>query len=294
MKKRIVLCADDYGQALAISEAIICLIKKNRLSATSCMVNTPHWFSHADLIKPFQNQIDIGLHFNLTEGCALSETYINTYGSKFFSLSSLLQHTFLRELDVKVIENECAAQIEHFAEGLGFLPHFIDGHQHIHQFPVIRTALLHTYEKYLRKHQAYIRLVNEKPHFFDYFKQRTLKNFGLSQYKKMIIYATGAYPFAQLLKKYSIPHNQSFAGIYSFPNSNQNVPQTNAYAHWFQYFLAKIKNGGLLMCHPGMLANNTQDEIAFARYQEYDFFASTQFLKICEDHQVLLSKFQQL
>jgi predicted glycoside hydrolase/deacetylase ChbG (UPF0249 family) len=64
-KKRIVLCADDYGQAPAISQGIIELLNQSRLSATSCMVNMPDWPVSAKELLPFINYVDLGLHFNL-------------------------------------------------------------------------------------------------------------------------------------------------------------------------------------------------------------------------------------
>src|SRR5690349_9878789 len=72
LAKTVILCADDYGQNAAISQAIIELIKKNRLSATSCMVTSPDWLTQAKQLNSFNNQLDIGLHFNLTEGNFLS------------------------------------------------------------------------------------------------------------------------------------------------------------------------------------------------------------------------------
>src|SRR5438876_1108370 len=161
MKKRIVLCADDYGQALAISQGIIHLIKEGRLSATSCMVNTSHWLDHAKWLIPYQHQIDIGLHFNLTSGNILSPGYVLKHGENFFSLPILLLKTFFRNLDQVAIEAECHAQIDRFFDAMGFLPHYIDGHQHVHQFPIIREAVIAVYEKRLRWQNAYVRLINE-------------------------------------------------------------------------------------------------------------------------------------
>src|SRR6185312_11376957 len=106
MKKCIVLCADDYGQAPAISQGIINLIEKGRLSATSCMVNSDYWAEHAKWLLPYQQQIDIGLHFNLTEGRALSKEYQSRHGDHFQALGQVLRRAFTRSLSQAVIEAE--------------------------------------------------------------------------------------------------------------------------------------------------------------------------------------------
>lgn len=275
MKKSIVLCADDYGQAPAISQGIIDLIQSGRLSATSCMVNASFWPEHSQWLVPHQAQVDIGLHFNLTEGKAVSKAYIATYGESLFSLSSLMRRACLHQLDGTAIEAECHAQIDQFEQAMGRLPNFIDGHQHVHQFPVIRTALLKVYEQRLRGQNAYIRLVNEK-----------IKITGVIQdFKKIIIHALGTKALKQLLDTHKIPYNQTFAGIYSFS-------QAGHYQQLFPRFLAEIDDGGLIMCHPGLASSaDAKDSIAQARYEEYQYFASNQFLADCEQEKVVIRRF---
>src|SRR5436190_22116683 len=104
MKKNIVLCADDYGQAPAISKGIISLLEKGRLSAVSCMVNMPGRPEAALWLQPFADQADMGLHFNLTEGKPLSQSFKNAYGDGLIPLNTLLRKAFLRQLDQTVIE----------------------------------------------------------------------------------------------------------------------------------------------------------------------------------------------
>lgn len=274
MTKRIVLCADDYGQASPISQGILELIAKKRLSATSCMVNMPPWPIHAQALTPYQDKVDIGLHFNLTEGKALSREYINAYGEQFFSLATLLRKTYLRQLDSDIIAAECHAQIERFQEYLGFLPHFIDGHQHIHQFPIIRDALLRVYQQKLSQPPAYIRLVNEGVELSDY----------IFAPKKMIIYLSGMKSLKNLLETHRIPHNTSFSGIYNFKRAKR-------YKDFFPHFLQKVTQGGMIMCHPGLPSNDKADSIAEARYEEYQYLAGDQFLIDCEKEGVIISCF---
>ncbi len=267
--KRIVLCADDYGQAPTVSQGIIDLLELGRLSAVSCMVNSPFWPVHATWLLPFQHAIDIGLHLNLTEGKPLSKPFIEAYGESLFSLSALMYRGLVRQLNKDILEAECLAQIDQFVEMRGCLPAFVDGHQHIHQFPVIREALISAYNKRLRAERVYLRLVNEKIKWIDV--------------KKRIIQGMGTKRFQSLLNKNDIPYNQSFAGIYSLS------PRVH-YATLFPRFLNEIKDQGLIMCHPGLPTSSALDLISEARYNEYQYFISSQFLEACRKENVVLSR----
>ena len=119
--KTIILCADDYGQNESISQAIIMLLEKNLLSATSCMTNARDWQDHAKLLINFKDKADIGLHFNLTEGKPLSSAM-----TKMLPLGRLVMQSYWRFLDVSVIEAELNAQLDAFYSAMGQLPHFID------------------------------------------------------------------------------------------------------------------------------------------------------------------------
>lgn len=273
--KRIILCADDYGQNTAISQAIIELMEKNRLSATSCMTTLPDWQIHAKGLEPFKTQKDIGLHFNLTEGRPLSEAFRNTYGSELIPLSKLIIRAYLRQLDQAAIEAECLSQLNRFEAVMGRMPDFIDGHQHVHQFPVVRDVIFAVYEKYLRQAGSYVRCVKDNQAF--------LRIKDSAYFKGMMIQLTGAYIFKQQLIKRKIPHNSSFTGVYQF---NQNLN----YAAEFPSFLNQIQDQGLIMCHPG-LSISTQDTIAESRHQEYLYFASDQFIQDCQAQQIILTRF---
>lgn len=273
--KRIVLCADDYGQGAAVSQGIIALIQQGRLAATSCLVNSPHWQEHAKWLAPFQQNMDIGLHFNLTEGKALSEPFRAAYGERLFSLPRLMVMAFSHRLDPQVIAAECHAQLDCFLAATGHLPHFIDGHQHVQQFPVIREVVIHVYQTRLQAKKAYIRLVNEKIGLMNL----------LRDFKKLVIVLSGTRALASLLAKHEIPHNSSFAGIYSFAKAKH-------YAQLFPRFLAHIQDKGMIMCHPG-LCSLAEDAIAQARYHEYQYLMSEQFEEDCERNGVVMERLVQ-
>jgi predicted glycoside hydrolase/deacetylase ChbG (UPF0249 family) len=142
--KKIVLCADDFSLNEYVSLGIIDLIKHKRLSAVSCLVNSSNWTSHAGWLIPFVNHIDIGLHFNLTEGKSIS-SHTYWHQGTFPPLKKLLIDGYLRRIPRDAVYHELQAQIDTFRHMMKRDPDFIDGHQHIHQFPLVRDILLKQY-----------------------------------------------------------------------------------------------------------------------------------------------------
>lgn len=278
--KRIVLCADDYGQASHISRAIIELANDERLTATSCLVTSNDWQSHAKWLQPLSQKIDMGLHFNLTEGVPLSPEFTHVYGEQFLGLQTVLRQSLLKKIQPKAVLAECRNQIERFRQCLGFLPHYIDGHQHVHQFPIIRDAVIAIYREYYPDRKAYVRLINEKINVQDFWKN----------FKKLIILATGSQAMQRLLQQHRIPHNMHFAGIYPFKKSAY-------YPTFFRQFLQNLPLGGVIMTHPGWNPNgpaSRDDTIAASRLEEYRYLASSQFKSDCEAQGVELSRFREL
>jgi predicted glycoside hydrolase/deacetylase ChbG (UPF0249 family) len=268
--KRIILCADDYGQNSAISQAIVELAVKNRLSATSCLVTTPDWAETAKALTSLQSSLDIGLHFNLTEGKLLT--------TESYPLSTLILKASLRSLDKAVIATELRAQLDRFTQTFNRLPDFIDGHQHVHQLPVIRDALFAVYEERLRENNTVVRCT--------YSSGALLKIQTVAYIKQVIIQLCGGMHFRQALVARKIPHNLSFSGIYSFKD-NFN------YAAYFPRFLAASVDGGMIMCHPGMIGHG-HDTIEEARHREYSYFSSQTFARDLANNHVRLIRVSEL
>jgi predicted glycoside hydrolase/deacetylase ChbG (UPF0249 family) len=271
--KHLILCADDYGQNSAISQAVVTLLQKKCLSATGCLTTAPGWLASAELLKPLKDQCDIGLHFNLTDGKSLSPALKEQGGFK--PLRSLFLQAYFKKLDQAAIEKECHAQLDKFIEGIGRAPDFIDGHQHVHQFPVIRDAILRVYDERLREHGSYVRLV---------FDPEAWQRVGQVGYiKNIMIQLTGAQQFNELLEEYDIPHNSSFAGVYDFAHSER-------YPIYFPKFLERVSEDGLIMLHPAKHME-AGDPISEARAEEYRYLMSNVFTEVCHNQQIVISRF---
>ncbi|MCW5590407.1 MAG: ChbG/HpnK family deacetylase [Legionellales bacterium] len=249
--KKIILCADDFAQNCEISKGILQLVEKKRLSAVSCMTNSPYWPEYGAQLKRFHPNLKIGLHFNLTQDFPL-------YPKKF-SLINLLFLSHIHLINNSVIVASFTEQLQQFNNIMGFYPDFIDGHQHIHQLPIIRNVIL----DYAKKKSIMVRLARPED----------------GRLKSKIIRLTGANTFAKLLKKFDISHNTSFAGVYDF---SQN------YSKLFPQFLTQVSAHGLIMCHPGLASIDKADPIAHARVQEFNYFNSDQFLNDCHLQQIIV------
>lgn len=278
MTKRIVLCADDYGQAAAVSQGILDLISAGRLTAASCLVNLPGWKEQASGLHPFLDKADIGLHLNFTEGKPVSAIYSEQVDAEFMPLPQILKRAVLRSglLRPAAIEAEIEAQLDQFVSVVGCHPRFIDGHQHVHHLPVIRDALLAVYQKRLAGQQVYMRAVTQKLGFLDVFRKG---------YKCLAIHLTGGADFAGFLDRNGIAHNTSFSGIYPFTAASR-------YREFFQGFLRESDDRGLIMCHPGRPAKDDNDPIGYSRGDEYEYLSGDGFVEDCRQAGVVLTRFQ--
>jgi predicted glycoside hydrolase/deacetylase ChbG (UPF0249 family) len=269
--KRIILCADDYGQNPAISQAIVELMGLKRLSATSCLVTSPFFDQAVSALQPYKNKVDIGLHFNLTEGTPLSKEM-----TAFYPLNDLILNANLYELKKPAIIAEFTAQLDKFTEAFGQLPDFIDGHQHVHQFPIIRDAIISVYEEKLRTNKTYIRCT--------YDPSTLYRVSDVAYLKQLIIQLCGGIIFKKRLNQFKIPHNQTFAGIYSFKSAL-------SYPEYFPRFLNQVKDAGIVMCHPGLYSSDEENEMANARYAEYSYFSSSELKHDLNTKQIKLIRF---
>lgn len=260
--KKLSICADDFGLNAGICKGILQLARMQRLSAVSCMVNQPDFLSYAQELLALKNQVQIGLHFNLTEGPLLSSN------TPCYGLKELLIKSHLRMIDPLLIAKEFQAQLQCFKRVMGRLPDFIDGHQHIHQFPGIRQIIFDFYDQELSQNGTYIRSTFPSIAFASY------------QSKIRVLAVAGGKQLHFDLKRLNIPHNSCFLGVYDFAKG------TN-YRYLFRQWLFEAPNNSLIMCHPG--ENNTDEEaIAHARKVEFDYFMSNEFLQDCHEYGVQL------
>jgi predicted glycoside hydrolase/deacetylase ChbG (UPF0249 family) len=263
MSKRIILCADDFGQAPHISQAILNLANNKRISATSCMTTASDWIHSGEELKGLQDKIDIGLHFNLTHGD----------GDNFRPISYWLLHSIAHQIDKKFIESRLNEQLDSFVNVLGRSPDFIDGHLHVHTLPVIRDLVIKVIKERFHNSLPYVRSLNPMLHTAD---SSIMKSFAIRAV---------SYGFTRALDLQKIKHNTNFGGIYSL---QQDKPYRQFMIRWLQ----QATPDTLIMCHPGLGPDVTnKDPSHTARPQEYLYLSSEEFLQDCSHAGISIGRF---
>ena len=255
--KPITLCADDFALHPAVDAAVIALAQAGRMSATSCMTTAPRWPQAAPLLAPLRPALQVGLHWNLTEG----------HGQPAPSLVQVLVQAYSRQISPTTAADSLQRQLDAFEQHAGSPPDFIDGHQHIHQLPGLRQALLQVLQTRYGNHAPWVR--------------STLPaQWGTN--KAAILALLGGYRLHRLLGRAQLRHNPQFAGVYGF-----DAATPAAYGAQMQQWLRSAPSGTLIMCHPAN-APVPGDAISAQRIVEYEYLASPAFGALLRSCQVAL------
>lgn len=259
---RVVLCADDFAMHPAIDDAVIQLARQGRLSATSCMTTAPRWTEAARTLADAPPALSTGLHLNLTEG----------HGSEAPTLGAVLIDAYARRLDGARITQTIIRQLGDFEHAMQRAPDFIDGHQHVHQLPVVRDALLAV-------------LAGRYPTATDAPSIRATvpARWQWGAGKAGVLALLGGLRFRGQLAGRGLRHNSGFAGVYGF-----DAATPTDYGRHMDRWLAGCEDGTLMMCHPAT-ALVTGDAIAAARVVEFGYLASDAFDESLRTYGVSLS-----
>lgn len=248
METELCICADDYGLAAGVNAAVAQLAERGRLQATGALVGAPAWRQGLPWLREGAGSgLEVGLHLDFTEAPL-------TPGARQ-RLPALIAQSYVGSLDAAMVRAEIRAQLEAFEDGLGRAPAFVDGHQHVHQLPGIRTALL---EELARRYPA----PAERPWLRNTRgRWASMRVAGLQDAAKAgVIAALGARALADAARRAGFRQNRGFLGVYGFEGG------TDRYAGLLRGWLASARTGDLLMCHPGDQAG---DALAEARQAEF-------------------------
>ena len=252
---KISICADDIGQDPAITQGCLRLFELKRISQISVLSESPYVAQDAQSIILARSQgLQVGLHFNLT--LPFGHPPLN------MPLNQLILMSHLRLLPVEKILQSFESQLKTFEDIFQFKPDFIDGHQHIHQFPQIREVLITQVLHHFADELPWIRSTalpsntNQLPNAF----------------KCHLLNVLGGSTFLNLLNQNHISCNNGFLGVYGF-----NAPDINSYRALLLQWLSLAQEGILLMCHP---ANRQVDNDGIGKQRpiEFNYLASNQFL----------------
>lgn len=130
------VCLDDVGLHPGVNEAALALSEQGAISAMSAMVGAPAWSQAVSALRSLDpQQVDIGLHLDLTAFPLSQPAHPLSWW-----MARTLSHT-LGPGQREALTQECVAQLQGFIRDLGRWPSHIDGHQHVHVFPLVRDAL---------------------------------------------------------------------------------------------------------------------------------------------------------
>ncbi len=259
---KVIICADDFAQSAAIDEAIIDLIQRGVLTATSCMTLSPAWANSAVQLTPeIRAKADIGLHLDFTQ---FSQTVR-------LSHPVLVLRSLLGLLDGQVVRANIQQQLDAFEQATGSAPDYIDGHLHVHQLPIIRDALLGELQ------QRYGKLPASKRPWL-----RISSPPAESGLKARIIDWLGAKTLQTAALQAGFRVSPCLLGVYDFEGDAADYQ-----AHWLTW-ARQLKQcpaptqhslPPVLMCHPAKPFDKADesDPIALARIIEWQVMHSPDF-----------------
>lgn len=257
MTRRIRLIADDYGLAPGVSDAILDLLQKGRLTGTGCMTGFPEWQEAAKRIKSFAGRVPLGLHLTLTDQPALTVDSSLVSKGQLPPLGDLAMPLKRRRIKAGDVHAELDAQLDRFVDALGRIPDFIDGHQHVHFLPAVRDWLKTRFAG------------SEKPMLRG--APSVSLEVGATAMKTAVI-ATLARGFDRTMQAAGFPVMRSLAGIYDWKRPDDFAPTLRA-------AVSTLGEDGVFMCHPGHVdaVLVSRDPMQKVREVEYAFLASDAF-----------------
>ncbi len=262
----LIMSADDYAQSAEIDNGILQLIAMGRLTATSCLVLSPRWHQSAKLLTTqVRTSADIGLHLDFTQ-------FPNALTH---SLGTLIVKSTLRLLPISQVRQVIQRQLDTFENALGTPPDYVDGHQHVHQLPQIREALVEELLTRYGNRMPWIRVA--RPPLNDGFKA-------------LVIRCLGASALERLASNSGIICSKTLLGVYGF---HANAEQYEQHFKTWLSTAAQSQQPVALMCHPaeGVASiAQTQDAILPARHVEYAVLSNAQFDKMLSDAGVKLAR----
>lgn len=249
MIKRVALCVDDFGLRPAVNEAVAELADAGVISAVGCMSRGPAWRSGVALLRGARREgLDVGLHLNLTE------TWPGVAAPYAHTLPQVILRSLLRAWPAKMLTDAIEEQLQAFEDVWGCGPDFIDGHQHVHQLPQVRDALLACLAR-RGAHRPWLRCTLPSPR-------------GAVDVKQRVIALLGGRGLVRDAQAAGLPMNRHLLGVYGFD------ADAAGYARRLAQWLGQAEDGDLLMMHPAVGGPSSEgaagDVISAAREVEYE------------------------
>ena len=265
-KELVWLCADDYAISEGVSAGVRKALAAGRLSATSAMTTRPAWPAAARALRALGVPSGLGLHLDLTLGPPLGPMPTFAAQGKLPNVRTVIGGALRGTLALEEIRAEIIRQLDRFEEEFGAPPDFVDGHQHVHALPGVRSALLEALEQRPRGRRPWLRDPAER--FSRIIARR-------AEAMKAGVVAGLAYGFGAQARARGFSTNDGFSGFSGFD------PKAD-YGRAFAAYLRATGPRHLVMCHPGEVDEELTraDPVTWSRPRELGFLLSDDFPKL--------------
>lgn len=241
-----------------VSVTIARLARQRCLNAISCMAAMPGWREDAALLEGIEEvscgslgPVQVGLHLVLASERPLGRMSCQQIDGRLPGPDRMLALALTGRIDPDEIAYELDRQFLTFRAVHGRAPDFVDAHQHVHLYPVIREQVIAATLRHAP--QAWVRVPDD----------RLLPMLARPFAGKAIGSTLHGLGLRRQLRRAGLRANGSFAGHYDFRGN---------YRRYLDSFLRWGSAAHLVMCHPGQGAADG-DTIAAARPVEAEVIA---------------------
>ena len=224
------LHADDAGLSLAINEAILSLLRENRLESLSVISNAPH-AEHfmgrlIGLWPKLTSPPHIFLHLNLVEAKPLTPwpRKMLQESGEFAGYERLIQELLAGRVEPSVIEAELEAQFEQL-QASGLPVHGIDSHQHMHALSPVAEIV----RDFASRHHLAVRSYDDM-----------VCQTWIGQMKKHLLSWAARFTAWRYFGAFTLP-----------PSWREHTWRPFAMASWERVAYHRLGEDELIACHPG-------------------------------------------
>jgi predicted glycoside hydrolase/deacetylase ChbG (UPF0249 family) len=143
--RSLLVVADDFGIGPEVSRGILELMNLGSVTGTVLIVNSPHAEVAVTRWQLAGRPGEMGWHPNLTMDDPVAPTgqvtSLLTHGGRLASLGKLLARMASGRVKYSDLVRELDAQYQRYCDLVGAVPTLINGHKHIHIFPMVSRAL---------------------------------------------------------------------------------------------------------------------------------------------------------
>jgi len=235
--RQLVIVADDYGIGPEVSRSIRELMRTGSVTATVLLVNSPYAEADVALWMKCGCPGEMGWHPNLTMDQSVAapgevESLVARNG-QFYSLGKLLARIAAGMVRYRDLVREFEAQLQRYCDLVGRPPDVINGHKHIHVFPIISRALAEALGRW--NIHPYVRRVVEP--------WSCLRSIAGARVKRTLLSTLGRAATARQVRC-NLPGNDYLAGI----TDPKWIEDPRFYLRWLAHVPGKVVE---LAVHPG-------------------------------------------